>query len=113
MMPAGRFRIPADHPSLPGHFPGRPVVPGVVLLDLILDAVACACPGWRVTGLPAVKFLRPVLPGQEIVILLQAAAERVGMSCTVDGQEVLRGTLALAAMAATTGTFVATATEPA
>ncbi len=25
--------IPADHPSLPGHFPGRPIVPAVVILD--------------------------------------------------------------------------------
>ena len=100
MTPAARFSIPANHPSLPGHFPGRPVVPGVVLLDLILDAAAQACPGWRVAGLPTVKFLRPVLPGQEVVIRLQPAAERMGVSCTVDGQEVLRGTLALVALEA-------------
>ena len=38
MQPLGAFRIAADHPALPGHFPGRPVVPGVVLLDEVEKA---------------------------------------------------------------------------
>ena len=28
--------IRADHPSLPGHFPGAPLVPGVVILDEVI-----------------------------------------------------------------------------
>ncbi|MBS1142561.1 MAG: hypothetical protein H6R13_4014, partial [Proteobacteria bacterium] len=27
------WRAPSDHPALTGHFPGRPIMPGVVLLD--------------------------------------------------------------------------------
>ena len=34
-----QFSIPADHPSLPGHFPGQPIVPGVVVLERVLEAV--------------------------------------------------------------------------
>lgn len=90
------FRIPADHPCLPGHFPGRPVVPSVVLLDFVMEAVGHAHPGRRPAGLPLVKFLRPVRPDQDVAIHLSAAGDRVALSCTVDGREVLRGSLLLA-----------------
>ena len=93
---AGSFTIPSTHPSLPGHFPGRPIVPGVVLLDHLIAAAEHARPGRRVAGLPAVKFLRPVRSGEEVVIHLQDGTDRIGASCTVAGQEVLRGTLLLA-----------------
>ena len=57
--------ISAEHPSLPGHFPGNPVVPGVLLLDRVLDAVEAAH-GAPLQGLrlPQVKFMQPLLPGQ-------------------------------------------------
>ncbi len=56
--------IPVDHPALPGHFPGNPIVPGVVLLSQVWEAVCrqsgtpLQCIGW-----PSVKFLAPLLPG--------------------------------------------------
>ena len=31
--------IHANHPTLPGHFPGAPLVPGVVILDEVLAAL--------------------------------------------------------------------------
>ena len=58
-----QFHIASDHPALPGHFPGAPVVPGVVLLDHVVAVVQRV---WKmqVSGLPQVKFLRPLGPGQ-------------------------------------------------
>lgn len=64
------FRIDADHPSLPGHFPGRPIVPGVVLLDRVCAAIAVAH-GVEPTRWPQVKFLQPLLPGQDARIELE------------------------------------------
>lgn len=63
------LRIGADHPALPGHFPGRPVVPGVLLLDRVAAALG-RWRGQRVAALAQVKFLRPLLPEQEAELIL-------------------------------------------
>ena len=69
-----RFTIDASHPSLPGHFPGRPVVPGVVLLDRVAAAVEKE---WnaRIAKLPQVKFLRPLLPGEQAELVIERETE--------------------------------------
>lgn len=66
--------IPADHPALPGHFPGYSITPGVVLLN----HVALACAHWqagaRIVSWPQVKFVSPLLPEEPFVIRLTGAA---------------------------------------
>lgn len=62
------FRIPHDHPSLAGHFPGRPVVPGVVVLDQVVAAIEAMHGVARPVRLPQVKFLAPLLPGEDATI---------------------------------------------
>ena len=57
------FRIAADHPSLPGHFPGHPLVPGVLLLDRVLQAVL-RLTGQDVTQLRQVKFTSALFPDE-------------------------------------------------
>lgn len=71
------FVIDPDHPSLPGHFPGNPVVPGVVLLDRVQAAIeALHGPLPAPLRLPQVKFLQPLLPGQAARIELDGSAPR-------------------------------------
>ncbi len=85
------FSLPADHPCLPGHFPGRPLVPGVVLLDAVFQAVGEAGHG-RVTRLRHAKFRAPVGPGVSVEIGLQLLAPgRVGFRCQEGGTLVLAG----------------------
>lgn len=66
------WTIAADHPVFAGHFPGRPIVPGVLLLDAALQAIRQSgqMPGGpcRITS---AKFLSPVLPGETLVIAWQ------------------------------------------
>ena len=62
MAEEGSFVIAADHPALPGHFPGNPVVPGAVLLDRVL-AFAQDATGSPVGQVLSAKFRTPLEPG--------------------------------------------------
>lgn len=91
--------INADHPALPGHFPGRPVVPGVVLLDCLREALCGPYPHWRLTGLPSVKFASPLLPEQGFCILLQGELPKPRFRIERDTGELLaQGQLLLEAI---------------
>lgn len=95
MMPVGRFTIASDHPALAGHFPGRPVVPGVVLLDRVLTAIGGARDG-RPLCLPVVKFVRPVLPGQIVEVSCSVPRDgRVAFRCAVLDSVVAHGSVSL------------------
>ncbi len=96
MLDGGHFTIPADHPALPGHFPGAPIVPGVVLLDHTLALLATHVHGLRCHAVRKVKFLAPVLPGEEIsVSFRQDMRQGLSFTCVRQGDVILTGVLAL------------------
>lgn len=62
------LQIPSAHPAFDGHFPNAPLLPGVVLLDemlqiLVKDAVT-PTHGWTIA---TAKFLHPVRPGETLM----------------------------------------------
>lgn len=91
-----RGRIEAGHPCLAGHFPGRPVVPAVVLLDFTVRALGEAL-GRRVrlAAIPAVKFTNPLLPGQPFTVTLQVddAARVARFTAATEAAELAHGRL--------------------
>ena len=70
------FTIPADHPALPGHFPGQPIVPGVVVLDRVVEVIEAGHGPLPPLRLPQVKFLQPLLPGESADVHLEGSAPR-------------------------------------
>ena len=85
-----RIEIPLQHPVFAGHFPGRPLVPGSLLLDLVLAAW-----GTPVPRVPSVKFLRPVAPGDRLALTFTpaAAGPAIRFSCTRGAETVCAGLL--------------------
>jgi 3-hydroxymyristoyl/3-hydroxydecanoyl-(acyl carrier protein) dehydratase len=65
-------RVAANHPALAGHFPGNPIVPGVVILETVIEALSEGTPAAAAAGrairFPVVKFLRPLRPEQPFTI---------------------------------------------
>ena len=87
--------IAADHAAFAGHFPGRPVLPAVVLLAEVLAHVA------RHTAVPAAswtvvnaKFLAPVGPGTQLVLHHRASDSGVRFEVRAGTSVVASGALA-------------------
>ena len=94
------FRIPASHPTLPGHFPGRPIVPGVLLLDHVIETLQQAT-GESVAVVREVKFRSALQPDEAAHVVCERegahAAFRVIVQRGADVVTVATGDLLLAA----------------
>ena len=66
---AAELVVGADHPAFAGHFPGHPVLPGVVLLaeaiGVVMAATRTRACDWT---LESAKFHAPVGPGTRLAI---------------------------------------------
>jgi 3-hydroxyacyl-[acyl-carrier-protein] dehydratase len=74
MVHSSEIRFASDHPTAPGHFPGNPIIPGVLLLDEVVKAVAGLPDGAGEIVIRSAKFFRPVRPGEGVRLLWQPAA---------------------------------------
>jgi 3-hydroxymyristoyl/3-hydroxydecanoyl-(acyl carrier protein) dehydratase len=86
------FQVAADHPCLPGHFPGSPLVPGVMLLEQVALALR-AWRGERLSRVQDAKFVAPLLPEQPAQVTLTEMQGRVRFEIRREGELLARGTV--------------------
>lgn len=75
----GVWRLTGDEWFFPGHFPGRPTLPGVLMCESIAQVGACALlasPDFAgrlplFGGLDGARFRRQVVPGDELVVTVE------------------------------------------
>lgn len=97
--------IAADHPAYSGHFPGAPLLPGVVLLDAALRQIASS------TGTPAshwqiaaAKFHSPVGPGVALLLEQQPLPDgSLRFSIRSDGAAGVGGAVPVVALIVASG----------
>ena len=61
---SAKVKLLPDSPIYAAHFPGYPITPGVTLVQMALE-----CMGKKMTGARDIKFLIPVIPTAEGLIL--------------------------------------------
>jgi 3-hydroxyacyl-[acyl-carrier-protein] dehydratase len=64
--------VAPTHACLAGHFPGRPLVPAVLLLDVLARLLDGA--GLRMITVAEAKFFAPLLPGEQAMLEAEAGA---------------------------------------
>jgi 3-hydroxymyristoyl/3-hydroxydecanoyl-(acyl carrier protein) dehydratase len=84
------FSFAAGHPSLPGHFPGRPLVAGVLLLEQVAEALR-AWRGQRLACVREAKFVAPLQPEEPAELELTPAGAQVRFEVRRDGTLLARG----------------------
>jgi 3-hydroxyacyl-[acyl-carrier-protein] dehydratase len=84
------LRVPRTHPALAGHFPGNPIVPGVVLVDHAINAAE----KWLgrsvlVRGINQVKFAAPLAPEEDCVLELTVEPQAQRLRFTIRREDDL------------------------
>lgn len=110
---AGEYEVRPESEFLRGHFPGEPILPGVLLVEAVAQlggVVAQADPqiaplaGLKLTGIRAAKISGTARPGERVELRASVLGRmgnliQVSGSATVEGREILRCEVTLAGTA--------------
>ena len=98
--------VTCNEPFFQGHFPQRPIMPGVLIVEALAQATG-VCIGSLdenkgklgvFTGIDSMKFRRQVVPGDILILKGEVVQNRMGLVkadvvATVDGQVAAEGTI--------------------
>ena len=105
-----------NEPFFPGHFPARPVMPGVIIIEALAQASGILCfitanvipdadTNFYFVGIDGARFRKPVVPGDQLVLCAQLERAMRGIwrfstSALVGEQEVAHAIMMVAPEAA-------------
>lgn len=102
-----RYAVIGDEPWFAGHFPGSPILPGVLVTEALAQTAAVVHLSERpeeagrevyLVGVDRMRFRRPVRPGDVLTLHVEVAEQRRRLwtftaRATVDGARVADGKL--------------------
>lgn len=90
------FSVPASHPCLKGHFPDYPVVPAVLILEMIMRLSQDTWAKSRVVEFKQVKFLKPLEPEKVLEVCLKRDRKYISFEGFINDEKSLTGIALLA-----------------
>lgn len=114
----GIKNVTANEPFFQGHFPGNPIMPGVLIVEALAQLAGCmAVYGVEeskgklglFTGIDGLRFRRQVIPGDTLrleaeVILAKRGLVKAKVHASVDGQTAAEGEIMFALVDVEQGT---------
>jgi len=105
----GLKNVTVNEPFFPGHFPGHPVMPGVLIVEALAQVAAFTVLGrgemkgklGYFTGIDKMRFRRPVIPGDQLRLEAELLRQRAHMAkakvqATVAGEVAAAGEITFA-----------------
>ncbi|WP_072620424.1 3-hydroxyacyl-ACP dehydratase FabZ [Spirulina major] len=99
----GIKNVTMNEPFFQGHFPGRPIMPGVLMVEAMAQVggiILKQMPGQEKSlfvfaGIDKVRFRRPVVPGDRLVMTVELLRFRGGRFGKMQGRAEVEGELAV------------------